>query len=48
MCTLKCTENCFIPFTPPPPSIFSLSLSPIQNLKEALNMPPGIYCTILL
>jgi hypothetical protein len=43
LCKLKCTEKRFIPFTP---SIFSLSLSPIQNLKEGLNMPPGMYSTI--
>ncbi len=45
VCTWKCTEKRFIPFTP---SIFSLSLSPIQNLKEALNMPAGMYCTVHL
>jgi hypothetical protein len=47
LCTLKCTEKRFNPFTPPPP-IFSLSLSPIQNSKEALNMPPGMYCSTRL
>ncbi len=31
-----------------PPSIFSLSLSPIQNLKEDLKMPSGMYSTIHL
>ncbi len=31
-----------------PPYTFSLSLSPIQNLKEALNMPPGMSSTIHL
>jgi hypothetical protein len=31
-----------------PPSIFSLSLSPIQNLKEDLKMPTGMYSTIHL
>jgi hypothetical protein len=45
VCTLKCTEKLFISFTP---SIFSLSLSHIQNLKEALNMPAEMYCTIHL
>ncbi len=45
VCTLKCTEKSFIPFTP---SIFSLSLSPIQNLKKALKMPLGMYSTIYL
>jgi hypothetical protein len=45
VCTLKCTEKHFIPLTP---SIFSLRLSPIQNLKEALNIPPWMYCTIHL
>ena len=33
LCKLKCTENVSSLF---PPSIFSLSLSPIQNLKEDL------------
>jgi hypothetical protein len=28
--------------------VFSLSLSPIQNLKGDLNMPPGMYSTIHL
>jgi hypothetical protein len=31
-----------------PPSIFSLSLSPIQNLKEDLKIPSGMYSTIQL
>jgi hypothetical protein len=31
-----------------PPSIFSLSLNPKQNLKEALNVPLGMHCTIHL
>ncbi len=31
-----------------PPSIFSLSLSPIHNLKKDLNMPPWMYSTIHL
>jgi hypothetical protein len=43
--TLKCIEKRFIFFIP---LYFSLSLSPQQNLKEALNMPPGIYSTIHL
>ncbi len=45
VCTLKCTEKRFIPFTP---YIFSLNVSPIQNLKEALNIFPGMYCIICL
>ncbi len=45
VCTIKCTEKRFIPFTP---TIFPLNLSPMQNLKEALNMSPGIYCIIRL
>jgi hypothetical protein len=47
VCTLKCTEKRFIPFTPSPP-IFSLSLSLTQNLNKALNMSPGMYCIIRL
>ncbi len=42
---LKCSEKRFIPFTP---SIFSLSLSSIQNLKEDLKMPSEMYSTIHL
>ncbi len=45
MCTLKCTEKRVILFTP---SICSINLSPIQNLKEALNMSSGMYCNIHL
>ncbi len=45
LCKLKCTEKRFILL---PPSIFFLSLSPIQYLKEDLNMPPGMYSTIHL
>ncbi len=45
VCALKCTENVSSLLSP---SIFSLSLSPKQNLKEALNMPLGMYCTIHL
>ncbi len=40
VCSLKCTEKGLIRFTP---LHFSLNLSPIQNLKEALNMSPGIH-----
>jgi hypothetical protein len=36
----------FNPFLPP--SIFSLNLSPIKNLKEALNMSTGMYFNIHL
>ncbi len=39
VCTLKCTKKMFHPLQPP--FIFSL-------LKEALNMPPGMYCIIRL
>jgi hypothetical protein len=39
MCTLKCTKKRFLPFTP---SMFSLNLSPYAELKEALNMSPGM------
>ncbi len=45
LCKLKCTEKRFIPFIP---LHFLLSLSPMQNLKEDLNMPPGMYSTINL
>ncbi len=45
VCKFKCTEKRFILL---PPSIFSLNLSLIQNLKEALNMPLGMYCIIHL
>jgi hypothetical protein len=45
VCTLKCTEKRFIPFTP---SFFFLRVSPIKNLKEALNMSTGMYCNIHL
>ncbi len=31
-----------------PPSICSINLSPIQNLKEALNMSTGMYCNMHL
>ncbi len=40
VCTLKCTKKSLIRFTP---FIFSLNLSLIQNLKEALNMSSGMY-----
>ncbi len=40
MCTLKCTEKRLITFPPP-----FISLSPIQNLKEALNF--HLECTVL-
>ncbi len=40
MCTLKCTKNVSSLI---PPSICSLNLSPIQNLKEALPMPRRMY-----
>jgi hypothetical protein len=40
VCTLKCTAKLSSLL---PPSIFSLNLSPIQNLKEALIMSPGMY-----
>ena len=47
LCKLKCTEKRFIPFTPHPP--FSpLVCPPIQNLKEDLKLPPGMYSTIHL
>jgi hypothetical protein len=36
--TLKCTGKRFIHCTAPP----------LQNLKEALNMPPGMYCHYVL
>ncbi len=42
MCTLKCTEKRFTPLHFPP------NLSPLQNLKEALNLPHGMYCIIRL
>ena len=45
MCTLKCTEKHLITFTP---SIFSLSLSPIQNLKEAMPMTHQMYSIVHL
>ncbi len=45
MCTLKCTKKRVILFTP---SICSINLSPIQNLKEALNMSTGMYWNIHL
>jgi hypothetical protein len=45
VCTLKCTKTVSSLL---PPSIFSLSLYPIQTLKEALNIPPGMYCLICL
>ncbi len=32
----------FYPFYPP--SFFSLNVSPIMNLKEALNISTGMYC----
>ncbi len=45
VCTVKCTEK---RSTLLPPFIFSLNLSPIKNLKEALNMSTGMYCKIHL
>ena len=42
VCTVKCTEKRFIPFTPP--SFFFLNVSPKKNLKEALNISTGMYC----
>ena len=45
LCKLQCAEKRFIPYTP---LIFSLSLPPIQNLKEDLNMPSRMYSTIHL
>ncbi len=41
---LKCTENRFILLPNP---IFSLDISPIQNLKEALHMPRRMYSIII-
>jgi hypothetical protein len=38
VCTLKYTKKNVSSLLPP--SIFSLNLSPIQNLMEALNVPP--------
>ena len=38
VCTVKCTEKRFIP------SFFFLNVSPIKNLKEALNISTGMYC----
>ena len=43
---IKLHWKTFHPFSPP--SIFSLSLSPIQNLKEDLKIPSGMYSTIQL
>jgi hypothetical protein len=45
LCTLKCTEKCVILFTP---SICSISLSPIQNLKEALPLTCRMYSIVHL
>ncbi len=42
---IKVHWKTFHPFFP---SIFSLSLSPIQNLKEDLKIPRGMYSTIQL
>jgi len=44
VCTVKCTEKRFIPFYLPPPSFFFHNVSPIKNLKEALNISTGMYC----
>ncbi len=41
VCTVKCTEKRFIPFTP---LLFFLNVSPKKNLKEALNISTGMYC----
>ncbi len=45
LCTLKCTEKRFIPFTGPP---FSPLICPPYRIlrKEALNMPTGMYSVI--
>jgi hypothetical protein len=45
-CTCKCIEKHFFPFTPPPPSISSLNLSPHTEFKEALLC--GMYSIIHL
>jgi hypothetical protein len=45
VCTVKCTEKRFIHFTP---LHFFLNVSPIKNLKEALNMSTGMYYNIHL
>jgi hypothetical protein len=46
VCTVKCTEKRFIPFLPS--FFFFLNVSPIKNLKEALNISTGMYCNIHL
>jgi hypothetical protein len=46
VCTVKCTEKRFIPFYLPP--FFFLKVSPIKNLKEALNISTGMYRNIHL
>jgi hypothetical protein len=45
VCGVKCTENVLSLL---PPSFFFLNVSPIKNLKEALNMSTGMYCNIHL
>jgi hypothetical protein len=47
VCTVKCTEKRFIPFYLPPFSSL-INVSPIKNLKEALNISTGMYCNIHL
>ncbi len=48
ICTGVCTLMCIKNLSSLLPPIFSLNLSPIQNLKEALIMSPGMYCIIRL
>jgi hypothetical protein len=42
----KSALKTFYPFLPP--SFFFLNVSPIKNLKEALNISTGMYCNIHL
>jgi hypothetical protein len=46
VCTVTCSEKRFYPFLPP--SFFFLNVSPIKNLKEALNISTWMYCNIHL